>query len=118
MHVFVDEGDGGASSAGRAPGDPATVQEMADIARDYIASLPVTAVRQSAQQGDRCFPSDPDHSLEDHGCRPRTPPRFNKLVFPSMVALADEFAFADPDERFELLLDIFIDGLARRAAAG
>ena len=26
-------------------------------------------------------------------------------------------ALADPDERFELLLDIFVDGLARRAAA-
>jgi Tetracyclin repressor-like, C-terminal domain len=54
---------------------------MAHMARDSIASLPVT-------------------------------------LFPSMVALAGEFAFADPDERFELLLGIFIDGLARRAAAG
>ena len=27
------------------------------------------------------------------------------------------FALADPDERFELLLDIFVDGLARRAAS-
>ena len=33
-----------------------------------------------------------------------------------MTALANEFAFADPDERFELLIDIFIDGLSRRAA--
>ncbi len=38
--------------------------------------------------------------------------------FPNMVSLADEFAFADADERFELLIDIFVDGLARRAAAG
>jgi AcrR family transcriptional regulator len=36
--------------------------------------------------------------------------------FPNMVSLADEFAFADPDERFEMLIDIFVDGLARRAA--
>jgi AcrR family transcriptional regulator len=36
--------------------------------------------------------------------------------FPNMTALAGEFALADPDERFELLLDIFIDGLARHAA--
>jgi AcrR family transcriptional regulator len=76
-----DAGDGGASLPATTQGDLAGVQEMADMARDYIASLPVT-------------------------------------LFPSMVALADEFAFADPDERFELLLDIFIDGLARRAAAG
>jgi AcrR family transcriptional regulator len=39
-------------------------------------------------------------------------------LFPTMTALADEFAFYDADERFELLIDIFVDGLARRAAAG
>ena len=37
-------------------------------------------------------------------------------AFPNMTALADEFAFSDPDERFELLIDIFVDGLSRRAA--
>jgi AcrR family transcriptional regulator len=36
--------------------------------------------------------------------------------FPNLTDLADEFSFADPDERFELLIDIFVDGLARRAA--
>jgi TetR/AcrR family tetracycline transcriptional repressor len=35
--------------------------------------------------------------------------------FPNLVALAAEFAYADPDERFELLIDIFVDGLARLA---
>jgi hypothetical protein len=35
-----------------------------------------------------------------------------------MTGLADEFALADPDERFELLIDIFVDGLARRSGAG
>jgi hypothetical protein len=39
-------------------------------------------------------------------------------MFPNMVSLADEFAFDDADERFDLLIDIFVDGLARRAAAG
>ena len=38
-------------------------------------------------------------------------------MFPNMTGLADEFALADPDERFELLIDIFVDGLARHAAA-
>ena len=33
-----------------------------------------------------------------------------------MTALANEFAFADSDERFERLIDIFIDDLSRRAA--
>jgi AcrR family transcriptional regulator len=37
--------------------------------------------------------------------------------FPHLVELADEFGYSDPDERFELLIDIFTDGLARRAAA-
>jgi len=55
------------------------LQQVADMARDYIASLP------AAQ-------------------------------FPNMTALADEFALSDPDERFDLLIGIFIDGLSRRAA--
>ena len=42
------------------------------------------AVRQSAQQGDRCFPSDPDHNLEDHGCRPRTPAQIQQVGFLSV----------------------------------
>ena len=61
------------------PTDPDSRQQAADMARDYIASLPAGA-------------------------------------FPNMTALADEFAFADPDERFEFLIDIFVDGLSRRAA--
>jgi AcrR family transcriptional regulator len=59
--------------------DPDSLQEVANMARDYIASLP------AAQ-------------------------------FPTMTALAGEFALSDPDERFELLIDIFVDGLSRRAA--
>jgi AcrR family transcriptional regulator len=75
----VDD-DGPAGPDGNTPpSDPARRQEAADMARDYVASLP-------AEQ------------------------------FPNMVALADEFAFADADERFEMLIDIFVDGLARRAA--
>jgi hypothetical protein len=35
--------------------------------------------------------------------------------FPNLVALAAEFAYADPHDRFELLIDIFVDGLARLA---
>jgi AcrR family transcriptional regulator len=35
--------------------------------------------------------------------------------FPNMTTLADEFALADSDERFELLIDTFVDGLARHA---
>ena len=37
--------------------------------------------------------------------------------FPSLVALADQFTFTDPDQRFEVLLDIYVDGLAKRAKA-
>jgi AcrR family transcriptional regulator len=64
---------------GPPPRDPASLQEAANMARDYVAALPT-----------------------EH--------------FPHMVSLADEFAFADADERFELLIDIFVDGLARHAA--
>ena len=35
--------------------------------------------------------------------------------FPNLAQLADHFAFADPDPRFELLLDLYVDGLAKRA---
>jgi AcrR family transcriptional regulator len=67
----------GDAAAGEAPTVP---QEAADMASQYISSLPA----------DR---------------------------FPNMVALAGEFAKADPDERFELLLDIFIAGIVRHVTA-
>jgi TetR/AcrR family transcriptional regulator, tetracycline repressor protein len=35
--------------------------------------------------------------------------------FPNPVAVAPEFADADMDARFELLLDFLVDGLAARA---
>jgi len=35
--------------------------------------------------------------------------------FPNLVSLAEQFADADRDARFELLIDIFVDGLARLA---
>jgi AcrR family transcriptional regulator len=38
--------------------------------------------------------------------------------FPNLVEAAHEFAVGDPDVRFELLLDLFVDGLAQRVAAG
>ncbi len=59
--------------------DPDSRQQAANMARDYITSLPAE-------------------------------------LFPNMVDLAGEFAFSDADERFELLIDIFVDGLARSAA--
>jgi AcrR family transcriptional regulator len=37
-------------------------------------------------------------------------------TFPHLVAVAGHFGDFEPDERFELLLDIFVDGLARRAS--
>jgi AcrR family transcriptional regulator len=36
--------------------------------------------------------------------------------FPNLVALADHLTTSDPDSRFELLLDFFVDGLAQHAA--
>jgi AcrR family transcriptional regulator len=37
--------------------------------------------------------------------------------FPNLVELADHFAVDDADARFDLMLDLFVDGLAKRAAA-
>jgi len=34
--------------------------------------------------------------------------------FPNLVAVAPHFASADNDQRFELLIDLFVDGLAQR----
>src|SRR5579862_1575966 len=70
--------DGAAASDSPLPIDPEDLQQVANMARDYVAALPAT-------------------------------------LFPNMTALADEFAFSSPDERFELLIDIFVDGLSRRA---
>jgi len=71
-----------------------------------------------------------DSADSSHGALPRDPEGLQQFAnmardyiaalpaeaFPNMTALADEFAFTDPDERFELLIDLFVDGLARRAA--
>ena len=38
--------------------------------------------------------------------------------FPNLVALADEFTYTDNDERFDLLIDLYVDGLAQRARSG
>jgi hypothetical protein len=35
--------------------------------------------------------------------------------FPNLVAVAEHFAFADSDQRFALLIDLYVDGLAQRA---
>jgi AcrR family transcriptional regulator len=36
--------------------------------------------------------------------------------FPNLTQLADQLAITDPDRRFELLLDIYVEGLARAGA--
>ena len=38
--------------------------------------------------------------------------------FSNLKEVADHFAITDQDSRFELLLDLFVDGLAARVAAG
>jgi AcrR family transcriptional regulator len=37
--------------------------------------------------------------------------------FPNMVEVADQWQAIDPDESFELLIDLFVDGLAKRASS-
>jgi AcrR family transcriptional regulator len=66
---------------GEPPADQPSLEEGAEMARDYLAALP---------------PDD----------------------FPNLVALADQFAISDPEVRFDLLVDLFVEGLARRVEAG
>jgi hypothetical protein len=35
--------------------------------------------------------------------------------FPNLVAVADYHAISDPGLRFELLLDVYVEGLSKRA---
>ena len=37
--------------------------------------------------------------------------------FPNLVVVAEHFHHADNDQSFELLIDVFVDGLAARASA-
>lgn len=37
--------------------------------------------------------------------------------FPNLVALAEQFTISDPDRRFEVLLDLYVEGLSKRARA-
>jgi AcrR family transcriptional regulator len=66
---------------GEPPADQPPLEQGAQMARQYLASLP-------------------------------------ESDFPSLVALADQFTVSDPEVRFELLVDLFVEGLARRAEAG
>jgi AcrR family transcriptional regulator len=56
-------------------------EEMGQMARDYVASLP-------------------------------------REQFPNLIEVADYYAMTDPGERFELLLDLFVEGLSKRADGG
>ena len=38
--------------------------------------------------------------------------------FPNLLAVAEHFGYADNDQSFELLIDLFVDGLAQRVNAG
>jgi hypothetical protein len=36
--------------------------------------------------------------------------------FPNLIAVAEHFHYADSDQSFELLIDLFVDGLAARVS--
>ena len=75
----------------------------------------LAANRFKAALGDitRSCPGLPAAIGQDRAGRP--PAALPGDRFPNLVAVADEFAKTDWDERFELLIRIFIDGLARQA---
>lgn len=50
---------------------------------------------------------------------PRWTHRANDVLFENnLVAVADYYAISNPDLRFELLLDLFVQVLAERSARG
>jgi AcrR family transcriptional regulator len=68
------------------------------------------------EAGNSAEPSDEQPPLEEAARMVRDylgslPPE----RFPQLVEVADHFALSDADVRFELLVDLFVDGLARRA---
>lgn len=65
---------------GQPPADQPPLEQIARMARDYLAALP---------------PAE----------------------FPNLVALADRFGVSDPELRFEMLIDLYVEGLARRVEA-
>jgi TetR/AcrR family transcriptional regulator, tetracycline repressor protein len=78
VNGFTLDETGAWEPGGGQASDQAGRQDGADLARDYLASLPAER-------------------------------------FPHLVELADEYTVAESGERFELLLDIFVDGLVRHA---
>jgi len=60
-------------------------------------------------------PSDPAAQAEMAGMVTSYLKELPAERFPNLTQMAGEFAMADNEERFDLLIDIFVDGLARRA---
>ena len=49
--------------------------------------------------------------------RATTSPGYLFEQFPNLIAVARHFGYADNDQSFELLIDLFVDGLAQRVGA-
>ena len=64
------------------------------------------------ETGERGQPAPEPISAMTRGYLASLPPG----QFPNLVALADHFAICDQDLRFEVLIDLFVDGLAFRIA--
>lgn len=73
-----------------------------------------TGVADAHHTGTR--PGDPVSSAEAGGMTRDYLASLPADQFPVLVSLADEFALTDRNERFEMLIDTFIEGLARWAA--
>lgn len=95
----LDETGVGDSAGAAGPADPAAADPAATAAEAGPAAAMAMGAQEAAEMARAYLASLP-------------PERF-----PHLVELADEFSYSDPDARFELLIDIFTDGLARRAAA-
>jgi AcrR family transcriptional regulator len=92
--------------AGRVPDQLAVLGHHLLIAVVNGFTLDETGVRE---------PPEPQPTLEEGAKMARDYiASLPREAFPNLVELADQFAVSDPDVRFELLLDLFVDGLAKR----
>jgi hypothetical protein len=95
--------------AGRVPDRLAVYRGLASIVNGFAIDESGVGARPPAEQ--------PAHDEAARAVRDY----LNSLPaerFPNLVALADEFTFTEPDDVFETLLGIYVDGLAQRARPG
>jgi hypothetical protein len=100
-----------AASPATSGAGPEAASRRATLAPDPVIRPRATYRRSRASYGRAAAQPSPDAASRYLASLPAA-------QFPNITALAGHYADVDPDQRFELLLDIFVGGLAQHAAAG